>query len=220
MIGLVVAKAPVPGLAKTRLAATVGEVAAAELAAAALLDTLDVCEAAYGVEGCALAWTGQLADAVRGEEITSRLEPWTVFAQRGDSFAQRLRSAHLDVREHFDAPVTQIGMDTPQVSVTLLREVGAGLTGGADAVLAPAHDGGWWALAINADHWVRGLEKVEMSTMYTANLTYALLTTNGARVTMGPMLRDVDTAEDAEEVSATAPESRFARCWRQTSSRR
>ena len=38
---LVVAKAPEPGRAKTRLAATVGERVAAEIAAAALLDTLD-----------------------------------------------------------------------------------------------------------------------------------------------------------------------------------
>ena len=38
---LVVAKAPVPGQAKTRLAATVGDRVAAQIAAAALLDTLD-----------------------------------------------------------------------------------------------------------------------------------------------------------------------------------
>ncbi len=38
---LVVAKAPIPGLAKTRLALDVGPVVAASIAAAALLDTLD-----------------------------------------------------------------------------------------------------------------------------------------------------------------------------------
>jgi len=42
---LVVAKAPVPGLAKTRIARTVGDARAAELAAAALLDTLDAATA-------------------------------------------------------------------------------------------------------------------------------------------------------------------------------
>lgn len=36
---LVVAKSPVPGLAKTRLAATLGTDAAADIAAAALLDS-------------------------------------------------------------------------------------------------------------------------------------------------------------------------------------
>ena len=43
---LVVAKSPVPGLAKTRLAATLGNAAAADIAAAALLDTLDAVSAA------------------------------------------------------------------------------------------------------------------------------------------------------------------------------
>ena len=48
---LVVAKAPVPGLAKTRLARTLGAETAADLAAAALLDTLDaVAEAPVAVE--------------------------------------------------------------------------------------------------------------------------------------------------------------------------
>ena len=42
----VVAKAPVPGQAKTRLAAGVGDQAAADIAAAALLDTLDAVAAA------------------------------------------------------------------------------------------------------------------------------------------------------------------------------
>src|SRR6478672_3319507 len=46
VVVLVVAKAPVPGQAKTRLAAGVGDQAAAEIAAAALLDTLDAVAAA------------------------------------------------------------------------------------------------------------------------------------------------------------------------------
>ena len=46
VVVLVVAKAPVPGQAKTRLAASVGDRAAADIAAAALLDTLDAVAAA------------------------------------------------------------------------------------------------------------------------------------------------------------------------------
>ncbi|MGB8209561.1 MAG: glycosyltransferase, partial [Mycobacterium sp.] len=56
---LVVAKAPVAGRAKTRLAATVGDQVAAEIAAAALLDTLDaVADAAVATRVVAL--TGEL----------------------------------------------------------------------------------------------------------------------------------------------------------------
>ncbi|MDO5493431.1 MAG: glycosyltransferase, partial [Nesterenkonia sp.] len=60
---LVVAKAPIPGQAKSRVAATVGDETAAQLAAAALLDTLEVAEG--------LGWpvvvaiTGDLHDGAR-----------------------------------------------------------------------------------------------------------------------------------------------------------
>ena len=69
---LVVAKAPVPGLAKTRLAADVGDRAAAEIAAAALLDTLRVV-AAVPTRNRIVAITGVLADAVRGDVVRDSL---------------------------------------------------------------------------------------------------------------------------------------------------
>ena len=71
VVVLVVAKAPVPGQAKTRLAASVGDQAAADIAAAALLDTLDaVAEAPVAARVVAL--TGDLDDASAGDEIRSR----------------------------------------------------------------------------------------------------------------------------------------------------
>ena len=51
MTALVVAKALVPGQAKTRLADAVGDDAAADIAAAALLDTLDAVAAAPPIPG-------------------------------------------------------------------------------------------------------------------------------------------------------------------------
>ncbi|MDV6278630.1 glycosyltransferase, partial [Rhodococcus erythropolis] len=70
---LVVAKAPVPGLAKTRLAADVGDRAAAEIAAAALLDTLQVV-AATPARNRIVAITGDLTDAVRGADVRDALK--------------------------------------------------------------------------------------------------------------------------------------------------
>ena len=61
---LVVAKAPVPGMAKTRLAEAVGPDTAADIAAAALLDTLDAVAAAP-VTGRVVAMTGDLDAASR-----------------------------------------------------------------------------------------------------------------------------------------------------------
>jgi glycosyltransferase A (GT-A) superfamily protein (DUF2064 family) len=83
---LVVAKAPVAGLAKTRLAAGeggVGDVAAADLAAAALLDTL---EAATDAPRRVVAMTGDIAAAERSQELREVLADWVVVPQRGEGF--------------------------------------------------------------------------------------------------------------------------------------
>jgi len=80
---LVVAKAPVPGLAKTRLAATLGDAAAADIAAAALLDTLDAVAAAE-FSARIIALTGDFAQASRREELQAAFASYTVVEQRGD----------------------------------------------------------------------------------------------------------------------------------------
>ena len=92
-----VAKAPEPGRAKTRLAATVGDRVAADIAAAALLDTLDAVAAAP-VAARVVALTGDLDAAAAAAEIRHRLESFTVIEQRGDDFADRLANAHADAR--------------------------------------------------------------------------------------------------------------------------
>ena len=71
-IVLVVAKAPVPGRAKTRLATTIGPTQAAALAQAMLLDTLDGCRREVRIVGvlCAssdeVGLLGEGADVVLG----------------------------------------------------------------------------------------------------------------------------------------------------------
>ena len=91
---VVVAKAPVAGFAKTRLAATVGDAAAADIAAASLLDTLDAVDATP-VEAKVVALTGDLSDASGRRQISSRLNDVHVVEQRGDDFSARLANAHL-----------------------------------------------------------------------------------------------------------------------------
>ena len=205
---LLVAKAPVAGLVKTRLGALVGDEAAADLAAAALLDTLDACRAS-GAEGH-LSLSGDLSAAVRGEEIRSALDGWTITPQVGEGFAERLVRAHVDAGPGL---VVQIGMDTPQVTATALREVADAITDH-DAVLAPATDGGWWALARRDPDVVRHLGQVPMSTDDTFTDTQRALERAGARVAHAPALTDVDTLDDADLVAGLAPDTRFATAWR------
>ena len=144
MTVLVVAKAPVPGRAKTRLAATVGDRAAADIAAAALLDTLDAVASAP-VATRVVALTGELDAATNAAEIRQRLQSFTVIDQRGHDFADRLVNAHAEAADGY--PVLQIGMDTPQVTAELLAGCGRQLCE-TSAVLGLAPDGGWWALGV------------------------------------------------------------------------
>ncbi|GIH15002.1 TIGR04282 family arsenosugar biosynthesis glycosyltransferase [Rugosimonospora africana] len=194
---LVIAKAPVPGRVKTRLCPPCTPAQAAAIAAASLSDTLATATATPAVRRT-MVLSGQYA-APPG---------WWVAPQRGTELGERLAHAFADTALPGVASLL-IGMDTPQITPELMSSVAARLSG-ADAVLAPAHDGGWWALALREPAHAGGLTSVPMSTPDTCAQTAALLSGRGLRVEYGPTLRDVDTAGDARQVAADAPQTAFA----------
>lgn len=215
---LVVAKAPVDGQAKTRLGAGVGSRAAADLASAALLDTLAACEQTFAPGRRLVALAGDLSRAERADELTRVLAGWDVFRQRGNGFGERLVNAHRDAARLLRAPVVQIGMDTPQVTGRHLLDIADRLEAGeSDAVLGPASDGGWWSLGVAHPRLARGLRDVPMSTSQTGLATRAMLERAGAQVVTTAMLDDVDTSTDAALVATMAPDSRFALAWKRVS---
>lgn len=208
---LVVAKAPVPGRAKTRLAAGVGDDTAADIAAAALLDTLDAV-ADSPVAARVVALTGNLDDAKCSSEIRSRLADFKVIPQRGDDFADRLANAHLDAAAATgELPVLQIGMDTPQVNPELIGRCARSLAHN-DAVLGMAFDGGWWVLGVTVAATAECLRGVPMSAPDTGAETLAALQRSGITVGLVSELADVDTLDDVPVVRRDChPESRFSR---------
>ncbi|SFW63688.1 TIGR04282 family arsenosugar biosynthesis glycosyltransferase [Amycolatopsis australiensis] len=208
---LVVAKAPVPGLAKTRLCPPATPAQAAEIAAAALLDTLD---AVYSVPGAApvVAMTGDLGHAGRSAEIGLALRRATVIPQRGWDFGARLANAHADAAAvHAGLPILQIGMDTPQVTPESLASAAAPVVyGGYDSVLGLAEDGGWWALGLAEPQHAQVLAGVPMSRDDTGQRTLSALAGCGLRPWEAARLSDVDTMADARAVAAACPGGRFA----------
>ncbi len=214
---LVVAKAPVPGLAKTRLTPPATPWQAAEIAAAALLDTLDEVLATPGAIPV-VALTGALDDAVRRTALRARLTAIEVIEQRGVTFADRLANAHADAGARCPGlPIVQIGMDTPQVTADLLAATAAALTGTdpetgveRDAVLGRAEDGGWWVLGLRDPASAALLREVPMSTPDTFSHTRLALTGHGLRVGTTVELSDVDIMADAIRVAEATPGSRFA----------
>lgn len=206
---LVVAKAPVPGLAKTRLCPPATPEQAAELAAASLLDTLDAVHSTPGAQPV-VALTGDLDDAARATELRERFARGTLLGQRGEGFPQRLAAAHADTAAaHPGLPVLQIGMDTPQVTAELLADACHRLVG-ADAVYGPAADGGWWAIGFRDPRLAGLLADIPTSRPDTGRRTLNALRTAGVRVDALPELVDVDTMHDARAVASGVPRTRFA----------
>lgn len=206
---IVLAKAPEAGLVKTRLCPPATTRQAADLAAAALLDTLD---AAANVPGAPVlvAMSGRLTAAARAEPLVVALARVATTRQRGNDLGHRIAAAHQDAaRLWSDRPTLQLGMDTPQVDGPLLAAA-ARLLDGCDAVLGPAVDGGWWSLGLRDPRHAAVIEDVPTSRPDTGARTLAALRAAGLRVRLLDELRDVDTAADAAAVAAVAPGTRFA----------
>jgi len=187
---LLIAKAPVPGAVKTRLCPPCTPEQAAAVAAAALADTIETLTATPAVRRT-LVVHGDLA-APPG---------WHLRRQRGDGLGERLANAFADTALP-GVTTLLVGMDTPQLSIMDVPD-GDGL--------GLAEDGGWWILQLRDPADAEVLRDVPMSTPDTGARTLAALRTRGLHVQTLPVLRDVDTAEDAHAVAALCPGSRFAR---------
>lgn len=194
---LVMAKEPVPGRVKTRLCPPLEPHQAAQLAEAALADTLEAV-AMCGADERILALDGRPGDW---------LPPgFKVIPQLGEGLAQRLAAAWA----HVGGPGLQVGMDTPQVSGCLLDDCLAELLSRrADAILGAALDGGWWAIGLRRPD-ERAFEGIPMSCPETWRAQRRRLTELGYRVSDLPVMRDFDHFDDAHAVAAEAPHTRFA----------
>lgn len=191
---LVIAKAPVAGRVKTRLTSQFTPQQAADLARAALEDTL----------AAVLAVPARRRVLV----LDGRPGPWIpdgieVVPQGAGGLDVRLAAAFALA----GGPALLIGMDTPQVTPALLAP-GLDFTR-ADAWFGPADDGGFWALGLAAPDPAL-LLGVPMSTPDTGQVQRRRLTDAGLTVRDLPGLCDVDTPADAERVAAAAPATRFA----------
>jgi rSAM/selenodomain-associated transferase 1 len=200
---MVIAKEPVPGRVKTRLTPAYTPAEAAELAEAALADTLATV-ASVGVTRRILALAG-----APGRWLPPGFD---VIAQRGGGLDERLAGALADARAACSVPLVFIGMDTPQVTPALLAQAIEPLVAGsADATFGPAEDGGFWLLGLREIDPALVLG-VPMSRSDTGSRQLARLHQAGLRVQLLPELTDVDTADEAERIAAAAPKSRFATC--------
>jgi uncharacterized protein len=139
---VVMAKAPIPGYAKTRLVPRLGAEGAAELHAILLERTLRTA-AASGFETVAL-WCAPDRLAPAFQALRLELELHTQPA--GDLGARMLAA----FEHHLAAGglVVMIGTDCPELAPEHLTGLMDALESGADAVFLPAEDGGYAAIGL------------------------------------------------------------------------
>lgn len=188
---LIFCKAPIAGQVKTRLQPALSSDEAAAAHRQLTLMTLaravqqPLCEVRlYCAPDTGHAFFRQCAEDY----------PLTLAAQCGDDLGERMLNAFSDALSSYRHAVL-IGCDCPSLTVDDLREALAALQNGSDAVIAPAEDGGYVLIGLNAPKpalfsgmsW--GNEQVMVQTRYRAA---------GASLAVHELARqwDVDTVED------------------------
>jgi rSAM/selenodomain-associated transferase 1 len=143
---VVMAKAPRPGMVKTRLAQSLPVEAVTELYRCLLDDTMTLARSLDTVEVAIMCPASDVEDLTRlARGVIS------VVAQKGDGLAAGLTS----VFAHFVAPgrlrVVAFNSDSPHLPASVLRSAFEALTGH-DLVVGPTHDGGYYLVGAKAAH--------------------------------------------------------------------
>ena len=194
---VIFAKAPVPGKVKTRLIPALGEIGAARLAHKMLLDTvaeafaanLSIPELCTDPHPLDPAWEGFLpAEHLR---VTAQGE--------GDLGKRLARAAKRTIllREN----VLLIGTDCPELDRQRLRAAAAALAEH-DAVIHPAHDGGYALLGLR-QFGPSLFENIAWSTGSVCADTVSRIEALGWSLHVADTLRDIDEPADLTALGLT-----------------
>jgi len=137
----ILAKAPLPGLVKTRLVPALGPEGAARLQRALVVRTVKTaCRAGTGP---VTLWTSLQPDHEIFIALAARFDLRLARQDDGDLGARMLAAIGA-------GPTLVIGNDCPPLTPDHLREAAAALRDGNDAVIIPAEDGGYVLIGLRA----------------------------------------------------------------------
>jgi rSAM/selenodomain-associated transferase 1 len=194
---VIFAKAPAPGLAKTRLIPALGAVGAARLASALLQQTLHT--AIAGQPDQIRLWTTpHWQDPLWAEvSFTPFFEKthFQIAAQRGADLGERMwLAAHTSLQE--TEKVLFIGTDCPALTPMLLQQASLALND-CDAIMIPSTDGGYVLLGLKqADETL--FSQMPWSTAEVGRLTQERCEKLGWQCVSLPPLTDIDEPKDLQ----------------------
>lgn len=191
----VMAKAPLLGKVKTRLAPRLGEEGALLLYRALLADKLAQLRQVHGVVPAVAFTPAEAAPALRDLAGPGVL----LFAQRGGDLGERLHHACVDLFAAGAAGVLLVDADTPTLPVALLVEGVAALAPDA-VVLGPAWDGGYYSIGLRAPR-AELFSGVAWSTRHVLSQTVALARSSGLELRFLQSWGDVDEPADLDRLA-------------------
>jgi uncharacterized protein len=181
---IVFVKAPRPGRVKTRLAAAIGDSAAAEIYRALAERVVEQTRGPYA----------RLLFADGVEEVQAWLPGELCISQQGEDLGARMASAFAWAFTRGHSRVVLIGTDAPDVDRADVQSAIEALEA-CDVVLGPAADGGYYLIALARP--CPGLfDGVAWSTPTVLAATLGRAQTLGLRVTLLEPRADIDTADD------------------------
>lgn len=183
---IVVAKQPAPGQTKTRLSPPLTPEQASALYECFLQDTLEQMRQVDETQRL-IAYLPQDA-----QDYFRRIAPdFELILQNGHDLGRRLDNALTDRLSQGYERAVIMDSDSPTLPPVFLSQAFTSLANGADVVLGPCEDGGYYLIGIKKPA-PRLLREVQMSTPTVTADTLAIAKEEGLSISLLPTWYDVD----------------------------
>jgi rSAM/selenodomain-associated transferase 1 len=191
------ARAPVPGQCKKRLAATLGDAAAAKLYAAMIADSIDGYSRAGAARNVVVA-----APEHDGVRALSDLVPpgWEVVSQEGAGLGERLANAFRALSEDGSA-VVLVGSDSPTLPMEPIAAALGRFKGAGRVLLGPTDDGGYYLVGLSSLE-LEILRDIPWSTPRVLEVTLDRCESLSLTPELLPRWYDVDDEKDLQRLCA------------------
>jgi len=190
---VVMAKHPVPGRVKTRLARAFGDAAACRLYRAFVVDLA----ARLATTRWPVTWAVWPPDAPFEHVVPGARR----LPQEGATLGARMANASAQLFAEGNSPVVVLGVDAPHAPLDAIAAAGRAVAGPADVALGPAADGGYWLIALRAPH-PELFDAIAWSTPTVLDQTLARTKARGLHVHQVAATFDVDDPADVTELRA------------------
>ena len=198
---IVVAKRPTPGQTKTRLTPALAPEQAAALFECFLLDTLDLMRRVPNVQH-EIAYLPEQERAY----FAGLAPDFGLHLQQGADLGARLDEALQHYLDAGAGSVVIMDSDSPTLPAACLPQAFSALESGADVVLGPCDDGGYYLIGLTRSA-PRLLREVHMSTPTVTEETLALAAAEGLKVSLLPTWYDIDEIVSLQRLASELEEA-------------